>query len=64
MGKSKKDNPENLATWGTQDDEKNNTICVGHNHTQTNTNNANKTCSLLQTTGGSDELNIVFKLKW
>jgi hypothetical protein len=28
-----------------------NTICVGHHHTQTNTNNANKACSLLQTTG-------------
>ena len=24
------DNPEKLATWGTQDDEKHNTICVGH----------------------------------
>ena len=53
-----------LATWGTQDDEKHNTICVGHNHMQTNTNDANKTCSLLQTTGGNDELNIAFKRKW
>jgi hypothetical protein len=43
---------------------KHSTICVGHNHTQTNTHNANKTCSLLQTTGGSDELNIFFKRKW
>ena len=34
------DNPEKLATQGTQDEEKqneHNTICVGH-HTQTNTN--------------------------
>jgi hypothetical protein len=35
-----------------------NTICVGHHHTQANTNNANKTCSILQTTRGKDELNI------
>jgi hypothetical protein len=28
-------------------------------HTQTDTNNANKTCTLLQTTGGRDERNIV-----
>ena len=27
---------------------------------QTNTNNVNKTCILLQTTGGKDEPNIVF----
>jgi hypothetical protein len=26
--------------------------CVGHHYTQTNTNNVNKTCALLQTTGG------------
>ena len=28
------------------------TICVGHHKMQTNTKNANKTCALLQTTGG------------
>ena len=34
------DNPEKLATQGTQHEEKqNNTICVGHYYTQTNTNN-------------------------
>ena len=41
---------------------KHNTICVGHHYTQTNTNNVNKTWALLQTTGGQDEPNIVFKL--
>ena len=51
---------EKLATYGTQDEEKqnkNNTICVGHHYTQTNTNNVNKTWALLQTTGGKDEPN-------
>ena len=36
------DNPEKLATLGTQDEEtkqKHNTICVGHHYTQTNRNN-------------------------
>ena len=57
------DNPEKLATQDIQDDEKHNTICVGHHCTQTNTNNVNKTCILLQTTGGKDEPNIVFMRK-
>ena len=39
------DNPEKLASLGTQDedkqDKKHNTICVGHHYTQINTNNAN-----------------------
>jgi hypothetical protein len=35
-----------------------NTICVGHRYAQTNTNNVNKTCTLIQTTGGKDEPNI------
>ena len=51
------DNPEKLATNGTQDEDKqvkHNTICVGHHYTQTNTNNVNKTCALLQTTGGKN----------
>jgi len=41
------DNPEKLATYGTQDDEKakqkHNTICLGHHYAQTNINNVNKT---------------------
>jgi len=38
------DNAEKLAIYGTQDEErKNNTIRVGHHHTQTNTNNVNNT---------------------
>ena len=51
----KKDNAEKLATLplGTQDEDKqskNTTRYVlGHHDTQTNTNNVNKTCSLLQT---------------
>ena len=44
MGQSKKDNPERLATQGTQDKEKQkNTICVGHHYAQKHTNNINKT---------------------
>jgi hypothetical protein len=61
------DNPEKLASLGTQDedkqDKKQNTICVGHHYTQTNTNNVNKTWALLQTTGGKDEPNIVYMRK-
>jgi len=42
------DNPEKLATLGTQDEDKqnkkHNTICVGHHYAQTNTNNVNTTC--------------------
>ena len=51
------DNPEKLATYGTQGEEKQNknTIAVGHHYAQTNTNNVNKTRVLLQTTGGNDE---------
>ena len=37
------DNPDSMSTQGTQDEEKNNTMCVGHCYTQTNTNNVNKT---------------------
>jgi len=40
-----------------QTKEKQNTICVGHHYVQTNTNNVNKTWTLLQTTGGKDEPN-------
>jgi hypothetical protein len=38
-------------------------ICIGHYYAETNTNNTNKTCALLQTTGGKDEPNIVFMRK-
>ena len=37
------DNPEKLVAWGTQDEEKHNTICVGHHCLQTIANNVNKT---------------------
>ena len=54
------DNPEKLPTYGTEDEEKHNIICVVHQHTQTNTNNVNKTRALLQKTGGKDKPNIFF----
>jgi len=56
-------NPEKLSTQGTQDEEKHNTICVGHHYTETSTNTISKTCALLPTTGGKDEPNIVFMQK-
>jgi hypothetical protein len=41
------ENPEKLVTQVKQNKEKtkekNNTICVGHNHTQASTNNVDKT---------------------
>ena len=49
------DNPEKLATRRWQTNQKHNTICVGHHYAQPNTNNVNKTCTLLQTTEGKDE---------
>ena len=56
------DNPENLSTYDLQDEEKqnknHNTTCIGHHYTQTLT--LNKTWVLLQTTGGKDEVKIVF----
>jgi hypothetical protein len=42
------DNPEKLATRRRKTKQKHNTICVGHHYTHTNTNNVNKTSSLLQ----------------
>jgi hypothetical protein len=36
---------------------------VGHHYTQTNTNNISKTSTILETTGGKDEPNIVFMQK-
>jgi hypothetical protein len=50
--------PEKLARRRKQK-QKHNTICMGHYYTQANTNNVNKTRTLLQTTGGKDEPNIV-----
>ena len=38
-GQSKKDNPEKLEAWDTQEEEeqqKHDTICVGHHYGQTN----------------------------
>ena len=51
------DNPEKMATWGTQEklSKKHNAMCAGHHYVQANTNNVNKTWTLLQTTGGKDE---------
>jgi hypothetical protein len=40
--------------------QKHNTICDGHHHKQTNTNNVNKKWSLLQRIGGKGEPNFVF----
>jgi hypothetical protein len=57
------DNPEKLETSGTQNEEKHNTLYVVHHYTQTSTNNVNKICAFLQTTGGKDEPNIVFMRK-
>ena len=45
-----------------QTKQKHNTICVGHDYAQTNTNNVNKTWLLLQTAGDKDELSIVFSV--
>ena len=48
-GSIKIDNPEKLATVGTQatrrrqSNQQHNTLCVGHQYTHTNTNNINKT---------------------
>jgi hypothetical protein len=55
------DNPRKLATYDAQDEQKTkqNTICIGHHYTQTNTNNINKALAILQTTGGKDKPNIV-----
>jgi hypothetical protein len=55
------DNPEKLDAGKTK--QKHNTICVRHHYAQTNTNNVNKTCALLKTTGCKDEPNISFMRK-
>ena len=43
-----------------KENKKHNTIYVGYHFAQTNTNNVNKTWTLLQSIGGKDEPNIVF----
>ncbi len=43
-----------------QDEEKHNTIRVGHHYAQTIPKNVNKTCALIQTTVGKDEPNAIF----
>ena len=40
-----------------------NTICVGHNNAQANTNNVNKTAALIEAIGGNDEPNIDYMWK-
>ena len=58
-----------MAKLGTQDTRrgtnktKTQHKCAGQYYTQANTNNVNKTWALLHTTGGKDELSIVFKRK-
>ena len=42
-GIQKMDNPEKLATRRRSTKEKHNTICVGHDDAQTNTNNVKET---------------------
>jgi len=53
------DNPEKLATQGTQDDEKHNTTRAGH-HTQINTHYANKTRALLKVASTNSECHIFY----
>ena len=50
------DIPEKLAEYGTYDEDKHNTICVGYHHAQASTNNVNKAWALLQTTGDKDKV--------
>jgi hypothetical protein len=47
-----------IRPWKTK--QKHNTICVEDHCVDANTNNVNKTCTILQTTGGKDEPNIAF----
>jgi hypothetical protein len=49
------DIPEKLAEYGTHDEDKHSTICVGYHHVQASTNNVNKARALLQTTGDKDK---------
>ena len=64
-GQSKKDSPEKMAIYKMQSiQDKEKQTKTQHNvldniKRKTNTNNVNKTCTLLHTTGGKDEPNIV-----
>ena len=58
MIEEKNDNTDTLAVLDEENKTKN-PIGIGHQYTQTTTNNAKKTCSLLQTTEGKYEPNIV-----
>ena len=48
-------------TWPRKTKQKHNTIYVGNHYAQANTNKINKTLTLLQTTGGKDEVNNALK---
>ena len=64
--KTKTNNPEKLATYGTQDEEKQNKNTTQYDRTPLCANkhkNVNKTRVHLQTTGDKDEPNIVFMRK-
>ena len=61
-GQSRMDNPEKLATLGTQDPWLRPTKQITHHYPQTNINIViiKKTWTILQTTGVTDQPNIVF----
>ena len=60
-GNTKMNNSEKLATQAAQDEEnRDNTICVGYYYAKANTNNVSKTWALLQTTGGKDVVLLIF----
>ena len=48
-----------LLKWENTTKQQYNTICAEHHYATANTNNVNKTRTLLQITGGKDEPNIV-----
>jgi hypothetical protein len=58
-GQSKWTIPRNWQHSRRKTKQKHNTICAGHHYMQASTNNVNKTWSVLQTTGGKHEPNIV-----
>ena len=58
------DNPVKLSALDTQDENKQNKNITQYVlETTMHKQNVNKTCALLQTTGGKDEPNIVFMRK-
>ena len=46
---------EEPTTHSTQDEDKNNTICVWHHYAQADKNNVNMALAILQISGGKDE---------